>query len=46
MKISYALTVYNEHTELDNLLHHLSKNIRDEDEVVIVQDISIKKSKF
>ena len=45
MKISYAITVYNEHTEVDNLLHHLSKNIRDEDEVVIVQDISIKKSK-
>ena len=45
MKISYAITVYNEHTEVDNLLHHLSKNIRDEDEVVVVQDISIKKSK-
>ena len=45
MKISYAITVYNEHKELDNLLHHLSKNIRDEDEVVVVQDISIKKIK-
>ena len=45
MKISYAITVYNEHTEVDNLLYHLSKHIRDEDEVVIVQDISIKKSK-
>ena len=45
MKISYAITVYNEHTEVDNLLHHLSKHIRDEDEVVVVQDISIKKSK-
>ena len=40
MKISYAITVYNESRELDNLLHHLSKNIRDEDEVVVTQDIS------
>ena len=40
MKISYGITVYNEHTELDNLLHHLSKHIRKEDEVVITQDIS------
>ena len=40
MKISYGITVYNEHTELDNLLHHLSKHIRDEDEVVVTQDIS------
>ena len=35
LKISYGITVYNEHKELDNLLHHLSKHIRDEDEVVI-----------
>ena len=40
MKISYGITVYNEHTELDDLLHHLSKHIRKEDEVVITQDIS------
>ena len=40
MKISYGITVYNEHRELDNLLYHLSKHIRDEDEVVITQDIS------
>jgi len=40
LKISYGITVYNEHTELDNLLHHLSKHIRDEDEVVVTQDIS------
>ena len=40
MKISYGITVYNEHTELDNLLHHLSKHIREEDEVVITQDVS------
>ena len=40
MKISYGITAYNEHKELDNLLFHLSKHIRDEDEVVITQDIS------
>ena len=40
LKISYGITVYNEHKELDDLLHHLSKHIRDEDEVVITQDIS------
>ena len=40
MKISYGITVYNEHKELDNLLYHLSKHIRDEDEVVVTQDIS------
>jgi len=38
MKISYAITVCNEHVELDNLLHHLSKHIRDEDEVVVTRD--------
>ena len=45
MKISYSFTCYNEHKELDNLLFHLSKNFRDEDEVVVIQDISIKKKK-
>ena len=40
MKISYGITVYNEHKELDNLLYHLSKHIRDEDEVVVTRDIS------
>ena len=40
MKISYGITVYNEHTELDNLLYHLSKHIREEDEVVVTQDVS------
>src|SRR6056300_447033 len=40
MKISYGITVYNEHKELDNLLFHLSKHIRKEDEVVITQDTS------
>ena len=40
MKISYSITVYNEYKELDNLLDHLSKHIREEDEVVITRDIS------
>ena len=40
MKISYGITVYNEYKELDNLLYHLSKHIRDEDEVVVTQDVS------
>ena len=42
LKISYSITCYNEHTELDNLLHHLSNHIREEDEVVVTQDISKK----
>ena len=33
MMISYGITVYNEYKELDNLLDHLSKHIREEDEV-------------
>ena len=40
MKISYGITVYNEYKELDNLLFHLSKYIREEDEVVVTQDVS------
>ena len=40
LKISYGITVYNECKELDNLLYHLSKHIRDEDEVVVTQDVS------
>ena len=40
MKISYGITVYNEHKELDNLLFHLSKHIREEDEVIVTQDVS------
>jgi glycosyltransferase involved in cell wall biosynthesis len=40
MKLSYSITCYNEHKELDNLLFHLSKHIREEDEVVITRDIS------
>tara|TARA_B100000214_G_scaffold199129_1_gene144133 strand:- start:1205 stop:1378 length:174 start_codon:yes stop_codon:yes gene_type:complete len=46
MKISYGITVYNEHKEIDNLLFHLSKHIRDEDEVVVTQDISKKEQVF
>jgi len=42
MKISYGITVYNEYKELDNLLFHLSKHIREEDEVVVTQDVSKK----
>jgi len=40
MKISYGITVYNEYKELDNLLYHLSNHIREEDEVVVTQDVS------
>ena len=40
MKISYGITAYNEYKELDNLLFHLSKHIREEDEVVVTQDVS------
>ena len=42
LKISSSITCYNEHKELDNLLDHLSKHIREEDEVVVTQDISKK----
>ena len=42
MKISYSITCYNEYKELDNLLFHLSKHIREEDEVVVTQDVSKK----
>ena len=45
LKVSYSITCYNEHKELDNLLFHLSKHIRDEDEVVVTQDISKKGDK-
>ena len=40
MKISYGITVYNEHKELDNLLYHLSKHIRDEDEVAFFPPVT------
>tara|TARA_R110000744_G_scaffold80024_5_gene157062 strand:- start:1000 stop:1629 length:630 start_codon:yes stop_codon:yes gene_type:complete len=38
MKISYAITVCNEHKELDKLLEFLFKNKRPEDEVVVQKD--------
>lgn len=38
--ISYAITAYNEHVELDRLLTQLSPSIRDEDEIVVQMDIT------
>jgi glycosyltransferase involved in cell wall biosynthesis len=38
MKISYALTVCNEHEELKRLLDFLVKNVRDGDEIVVQCD--------
>jgi len=38
MKISYGLTVCNEHKEIDNLIGYLLKRISPEDEVVVVYD--------
>jgi hypothetical protein len=38
MKISYGLTVCNEHIELNNLLNYLSGRIDSEDEIVVVYD--------
>ena len=38
--ISYAITAYNEHVELDKLLNQLSSSIRDEDEIVVQMDIT------
>ncbi len=38
MNISYAITVHNEHEELDKLLSILSEYIRPEDEIVVLQD--------
>jgi hypothetical protein len=38
MKISYGLTVCNEHDELDNLLNYLSVRIDDKDEIIVVYD--------
>ena len=40
MTISYSITCYNEHRELDNLLYHLSHHIRNEDEVIVIRDTS------
>jgi hypothetical protein len=38
MKISYGLTVCNEHEELKNLIEYLFKRIDSEDEIVVVYD--------
>jgi hypothetical protein len=38
MKISYGLTVCNEHDELNNLLNYLSDKIDNEDEIIVVYD--------
>lgn len=38
MKISYGLTVCNEHKEIDNLIKYLLERISLEDEVVVVYD--------
>lgn len=38
MKISYGLTVCNEHKEIDNLIKYLLEKISPEDEIVVVYD--------
>jgi hypothetical protein len=38
MKISYGLTTWIEHEELDNLLNYLNSRIDNEDEIVVVYD--------
>jgi hypothetical protein len=38
MKISYGLTVCNEHEELENLITYLTARIDDNDEIVVVYD--------
>jgi len=40
MKISYGITVHNEHEELNQLLELLIENIDSQDEIVIVDDYS------
>jgi len=38
--ISFAITAYNEHIELDRLLKQLSKSIKSKDEIVVQLDIT------
>ena len=38
MKISYGLTVCNEHKEIDNLIKYLLERINPEDEIIVVYD--------
>ena len=40
MKLSYGITVHNEHEELNQLLELLVHNTDQEDEIVIVDDFS------
>ena len=40
MTISYAVTVCNEHVELERLLNVLNKHLRSEDEIVVQMDIT------
>jgi hypothetical protein len=40
IKLTYGITVCNEHEELDNLLNFLLLHIDDNDEVVVLKDIS------
>ena len=43
MKISYAITVCNEHKEIEKLLTFLFEHKRDEDQVVVQMDKSATK---
>jgi glycosyltransferase involved in cell wall biosynthesis len=38
LRISYAITVHNEHEELERLLNQLVNNIRSEDEIIVQMD--------
>ncbi len=44
MKISYAITVCNEFIEIQRLLNFLLENKRDQDEIIVQQDLAYKKS--
>ena len=44
MKLSYGITVHNEHEELNQLLELLIHNTDQEDEIVIVDDFSNKET--
>ena len=45
MKISYGITVHNESNELNTLLEILVNNIDEEDEIIICDDYSDRKTK-
>jgi hypothetical protein len=40
MKISYAITVCNEVEEVQRLISHLAEHKREEDEIIVLQDIN------